>query len=1200
MPIHILDSADPLSDASLSAGSDAVLRNAQSGAGRVLRLELARYCRGEVNGRSFLIAGHRGAGKTTMVADALDQVLKRSRLPVERLLRPLPIFLHGPSLFETEAHDSEPAREGTARRRNKDEPSEQQKMAAQARVALKHIILGIHRAVVTEFARGYRQSLVEGDANAARLASQRTALAELAAQFEIELAEDPPARRLHEFWEMAGALQSGVLFAASPRPGQGSRELVALNGMCNAHQRISGEMSALDKTARSDDETVEKTVGTELRGAELVKPLASVLAGAVVAAGSAAGSHGLGLSLAAGLAAALVSSLFVKSTTTTIHKQGRQTDTSFIPDLSLKTLDRILPTLIQRLRDAGLAPVLVIDELDKVRGLPDRLVGMIHFLKKLLAENVFTCFLTDRGYLEHLRLKGNGAAYAPAYSYFSHPLLIVYQPSDFDGYLDMLLKADRVAAASTSTQVDPAAPMSTAVDVDKVDLEVLKWVLRHRCQLHALALAREISSLRGENATVQIAAGVVRTEYTYLIDVTFQVTIELQLAQPHVQAWLRQRPDMSQILFDALYYLSREWLQGKHQVVRSGAIDPFLSYLVGRMNLGDLRPEGSGEFEITAEVIEQTLSSDDRTFFTAVLEDMMRLLGPACSVVDVTDRWAQLPPAVAGSRTEPVPSVLQCLLLGKFSLLRSETPDSVLPTDWRYWPSGVDRLASVSAPAGAPLASAPTQQPGVVLAADPVAPVAAAAAVTSANEAAAQAAATAALMADRESAYFAIDRIKAIEENLWHGFLMRSSDAAPPDGEVFELLGDRARLLPTTPAWSRVKSAIGNIEQMRLRPNGGGNPSTLVEDVRAIEGFLRMLDECAPTIARALVASAFLGAARLTSDWAHVTPLGMSTLSAGLGFAGRDVPSIDRALQALAADIVAQGVQSFSATWNGVSGVALHDEQLRHCAQDAHEAGSSFAQPALVGARATGAWRMLEGRLDAFVERREELAAGLDELLCSVGFVGPSRVIGLDLKAVTLEQWTTCFMKAASVEKAAFEADEIPPWLIGYALNRLGGPALQSQELEGLVNWAIGNRTLPTRLHDQIHEVASRLSPNEIEPDQSQRVAICVTSGSDAPMVWWAKPPRRGVAFVIGPQDLHMVMNGPAMALQSAPIVAVAQGRGIRLLERDIRAALAGYPVAKLIWVYRHRMTLMVEPSLVDPASADDVLDQVIAPSSKK
>ncbi|MEP6504963.1 MAG: hypothetical protein ABJD97_16600, partial [Betaproteobacteria bacterium] len=309
MPIHILDSADPLSDVALKSDTGREVRNARSGAGRVLRIELTRYCRGEVNGRSFLIAGHRGAGKTTMVADAIDQVLRRSRQADAHLLRPLPVFLHGPSLFELEPREVDARMGLRARRQAAAGAAEPQKKTAPAEVALQHIILGLHRAVGREFARGYRRVLVETEDSRALPDAHRARRAELAAQLEVELAAHPSAQRLLEFWEMAGALQDGVLFEpvahapgglspAGSRLDQGARELVAMNWICGAYQRISGEIKALDKSMQSSDENAEKSVGVEARGGDLVKPLVSVLAGGGVAAGTAAaGLHSVGAAL---------------------------------------------------------------------------------------------------------------------------------------------------------------------------------------------------------------------------------------------------------------------------------------------------------------------------------------------------------------------------------------------------------------------------------------------------------------------------------------------------------------------------------------------------------------------------------------------------------------------------------------------------------------------------------------------------------------------------------------------------------------------------------------------------------------------------------------------------------------------------------------------------------------------------------------
>src|SRR5262245_30637123 len=75
----------------------------------VLKRELQRYARDEVRGRSFLISGHRGAGKTTLVLRAIEDVADET---IERAMdtfavdpsagrprRPLLVKLHGPSLL---------------------------------------------------------------------------------------------------------------------------------------------------------------------------------------------------------------------------------------------------------------------------------------------------------------------------------------------------------------------------------------------------------------------------------------------------------------------------------------------------------------------------------------------------------------------------------------------------------------------------------------------------------------------------------------------------------------------------------------------------------------------------------------------------------------------------------------------------------------------------------------------------------------------------------------------------------------------------------------------------------------------------------------------------------------------------------------------------------------------------------------------
>jgi energy-coupling factor transporter ATP-binding protein EcfA2 len=63
--------------------------------------ELERYCRGLIEGRSILIAGHRGAGKTSMVKSALLEMREeQDRLRLRKPpMRPLPVYLQAQRIF---------------------------------------------------------------------------------------------------------------------------------------------------------------------------------------------------------------------------------------------------------------------------------------------------------------------------------------------------------------------------------------------------------------------------------------------------------------------------------------------------------------------------------------------------------------------------------------------------------------------------------------------------------------------------------------------------------------------------------------------------------------------------------------------------------------------------------------------------------------------------------------------------------------------------------------------------------------------------------------------------------------------------------------------------------------------------------------------------------------------------------------------
>jgi hypothetical protein len=869
MPIRIRDSADPLSDGAQRHDREVIM--VRSEASRVLRHELTRYCNGQTQGRSFLIAGHRGAGKTTMVADALYQTLLDGRTATGSL-RPLPIFLNGPSLLVTFPTDrrrdgvsladvdgngkhngngkangsakpqvtastgeqpNAPAPEvpqvpATAQPSDDDDEQAAQRTSSdkayseddekQAQLALVHVILGLHRAVMKEFASCYRQKILRSDAEL----PGRDA-GELAAQFEIELFEDPPAGRLREFWQHADALTSGILFdtPTARSKDQGGRELVAINGICNAHQRISGALSLTERLKRERSDARESIGGFDAKAVDAFKPLGAVFAGAAVTGGAAIGTHDLLLPSLIGVAVAWASSLFLKSTSTRNSKRERSLDQVFIPDLTPRTLDRVLPTLVDRLREAGLAPILIIDELDKVKDLVTRIDHLICYLKKLMAENVFSCFLTDRGYLEYLRMERGDRAYGRASSYFSHRLLVTYAPQDVDAYLSELLEA----------QDGPN-------DAAELDREVLKWVLRHRSQLHALTLNRELAAIRGDDGRLTIPPGALRTDFQYRIDVTLQMAIELQLYSKEVRGWLQRRQMMQQTLFDALYYLSRSWLRGDAGVdLTSAGRKRILDELAARMNLSEACGDDDAEQPQSESSKAEPLNDDDRNTLCGVLADLAQFLGPGNNSERVRTTWTALVKRLnLWPGAEPVPAVMSALLLAEDSLLVRAAGAADGLFEWRYRGSGLLR-----------------------------------------DERAAQLIDTQTL---RTAAKASVDSIRLVEITL------KNVLADAEEIEVFSLLSEGCGVLSTTPAWSQVSAAIENLEALE---QGAGNPASIENDCRIVKDFEQVLREGTPTLLDVLLAAALLAGVSEVGQKPRTVREAVSLLATGLGFARLDL-----------------------------------------------------------------------------------------------------------------------------------------------------------------------------------------------------------------------------------------------------------------------------------------------------------------------
>lgn len=599
MPIQILDFAEPLSAGRIGASTEPVL--IKSTAYDQLLHELRRYCNLQASGRSFLVAGHRGSGKTTLVLSVFEKILRESQTRNVKL-RPLMVQLLGPSLLpDPEEKELAPPGEGAASGENKLTGFEN---------VLVQITLALHRAVVRELTQAYRERMTSLAfpiwRGRKQLDTHRTnAFLEAPGQLALELDEYPGKARLREFWRRAGALPHGLL----PRPvegppgsagdelfvDQGIRELVALCSVSEAYRRISGTIQAKKKDEAGAQSSQTQTRELELKGKEFVAPLITLLTGGAVASGVAAfNPDRIGIAALAGVLTALGSALVSKYSSSRSQQRSVSQEDLFIPNLSVATLDRVLPVLLERIRDAGLAPVFVIDELDKVQDLSRRIPQMVQRLKKLVAESTFFCFLADRFYFEEMRSRSVMTPYSMEYTYFTNKLFVTFGHLELHKYLVLILqKPQPLIASATASAEERQAVTDRNEEID--DHAVLPYVVLHAAQMHPIDLRREVSALRSPDNVVALPLGGVRSLPSRRLELLVQVAIELLLEDQKMEWEIGRDPAFRRLAHDALYFISRSW-ESDTENLRFDATGraSFTQYLIDRMKteLPEARPAG--------------------------------------------------------------------------------------------------------------------------------------------------------------------------------------------------------------------------------------------------------------------------------------------------------------------------------------------------------------------------------------------------------------------------------------------------------------------------------------------------------------------------------------------------------------------------------------------------------------------------------
>jgi hypothetical protein len=700
---------------------------------KVLASAMDLYVLGQLPGRSFLIAGHRGAGKTSLVQravaeqrdDALRTLLdytennQRDLLTARGLRRPLLVKLHGPSLVASDLPrpgGGEPARSadgsgkaatapaqpapapggaaaaqppGTARpttAMNAQTPSPQPPGATTgagaatqvggamtganaatqaagattgagaatpqaagaatetaapaagatpgtvdpAHVALVQIAIALYRALADECATSFAQQTRGG----------APASAETAAQLRLDLDQTASAATLRSYWNAVGCLQRGVLWPrrigeAAVDAGlrdQGLREILALVTAGQAFQVCSGAITykQTEKDSRSSETSREAKAAFDFSG--LANRLASLGVGALLGWGVGPAA-GLPAAAGAGVGAALVGALGINWSSKQSASRQRDLDYTFLVDRSVQTLDRDLPLVIERVRDAGLAPIFLIDELDKLDHPAETIGTLIRRLKHLITDYGFFCFLTDRDYYESVQRGIETGPYPREHTYFSDRLFILYTPLELARYVRAVVQSDvPVDPADATRALDPARQPD--LNADRLARAILAKAVVYRSKLNTVDAVRELARGWNSDGTRAAESGAMASQFEFRLVVAVQLAIEYVLRHPDLAAPIQQNASFAQIAVDALYFLSREWEEGKPEF--SGESAPLWRYLAGRLRLSPIPPDDDDLEALLMPVLASNEQSQ-LSRFVNLLADMLTDFSRLRVVVEMAD-----------------------------------------------------------------------------------------------------------------------------------------------------------------------------------------------------------------------------------------------------------------------------------------------------------------------------------------------------------------------------------------------------------------------------------------------------------------------------------------------------------------------------------------------------------------------------------
>jgi hypothetical protein len=663
-----------------------------------------------------------------------------------------------------------------------------------------------------------------------------------------------------------------------------------------------------------------------------------------------------------------------------------------------------------------------------------------------------------------------------------------------------------------------------SADTSRLDGSLLRYVLLHRSRLNMLRLDRQIRALVDGQGIVNLPPGSSRSDMALRAEATMQLAVEIALARPAVARWIGRDALRRQRATDAAYYASECWLAGEQPDTEPGAHflwpapshpthraalphnsgvileTPFWRYLVERSRLQEEHVRAGDESEAALHPGELDLAHllADGERLQSIAADVVWLLGE--SMNRQAWRFCAEEAGLDGRLRTPPPEVFDALLTGADALVRPKPGRPGL--SWALTPDG-----------------------------EPAWP----------------------------GARGEVEGTQALDEirkniDRWHHQLGQQL-AVEGNIQPFVLLSDRLGMIPTTPAWPDVDSAMRSLsaaasqyEQLRQspQPSPAATPEVALQtESRLVRLFGSLLDAQEKQLAVALAAGAFLGALKEAEgagqDSAPDTTsrrLGLELLAEGLRFRETDSEGIAGKLEGLRGAVIAeQAALELPPQPDLIGADVPFVQQLPTVIQRAELAGAAWRRRGLRDVIAR-AWYAARIRLVQFCRDGRVGDANLPELICAARREGPARWVTIDPRRMTLASWSRVWM-------ASIVHDEVPAWLGVIALQRLGVNALRAAEQERLlralkraeddkaakVNAAAPRMEVPTGLV----ELCARGEGAWRRGGLGGGAAILLRADPSAVASTWLRAGSRGVVLLLSASELRLLGDFHPDSLRALP-----------------------------------------------------------------